>query len=231
MRDAEFDRFAVDYEAEHQRSIAFSGCDTDYFARYKVEIAAVHFRALCGGGEALLDFGCGPGTSVPHFRTALPDARIVAADVSRLSIHEAQARHPGQADYQVITGNRLEIPGGDIGLAFAACVFHHVPPVEHRHWMGELHRVVRVGGALVVFEHNPLNPLTRLAVARCAFDRDAVLLRAGVLARRLEESGWQVMKVRYHVFFPQFLKRLRRFELGLGRIPLGGQYSVFAIRR
>jgi ubiquinone/menaquinone biosynthesis C-methylase UbiE len=230
MIEAEFDKFAERYDQEHQRSIAFSGCEAAYFARYKVEIAADYFRALCEGKEALLDFGCGPGTSLPLFRKALPQSRIVAADVSRRSLAEAEARCAGQAEYLWIAGSGLDLETEEIGMAFAACVFHHIPPTEHESWMTELRRVVRPGGGLVVFEHNPLNPLTHYAVSRCVFDKDAILLRARTLADRLTSSGWHVRRIRFHVFFPQWLHWLRPLEPALGRIPLGGQYSVFAIK-
>ena len=230
MRDAGFDQFAQSYDSEHRRSIAFSGCEPSYFARYKVATAASCFRSLCDERETLLDFGCGPGTSIPHFRTALASARILAADVSRLSLAEAEARHGAAASYLPIEGDRLDIDAGDVGLGFAACVFHHIPPPEHQAWLSELRRVVKPGGGLIIFEHNPLNPLTRHAVANCAFDHDAILLRAGTLARSLKASGWQLLRIRYHVFFPQVLKTLRVIEPALGRIPLGGQYSVLSIK-
>ena len=57
------------------------------------------------------------------------------------------------------------------------------------HFMNEMRRVVRPGGLVCVIEHNPLNPLTRLAVTRCAFDRDAVLLRAGKTRQLLRDAG------------------------------------------
>lgn len=230
MRDPGFDAFAKSYDSEHQRSIAFSGCEPSYFARYKVEIAASCFRDLCGERETLLDFGCGPGTSIPYFRTALANARILAADVSRLSLAEAEARHGAVASYIPIEGGSLDIGDGEVGLGFAACVFHHIPPVEHQAWLSELRRVVKPGGGLLIFEHNPLNPLTLHAVANCAFDHDAILLRAGTLAHSLETAGWRVLRIRYHVFFPQVLRALRVIEPALGLIPLGGQYSVLSIK-
>lgn len=230
MKDAEFDQYAGRYDAEHQRSIAFSGCETSYFARYKVEITAHHFRSLCAREEALLDFGCGPGTSIAYFRSALPEARLVAADVSGRSLAEARERYPGEARYMWIDGTGLDLADGEIGMAFSACVFHHIPQAEQMHWMRELHRVVRPGGGFLVFEHNPLNPLTRFAVSRCAFDEDAVLLRAGELVGLMQNGGWTVRGIRYHVFFPQFLQKLRWLEPLLGRIPLGGQYSVLAVK-
>jgi SAM-dependent methyltransferase len=230
MRDAGFDQFAQSYDSEHRRSIAFSGCEPSYFAQYKVEIAASCFHKLCGERDTVLDFGCGPGTSIPYFRAALANTPILAADVSRLSLAEAEARHGAAASYLPIEGGSLDIADGEVGLAFAACVFHHIPPAEHQAWLSELRRVVKPGGGLLIFEHNPLNPLTRHAVATCAFDHDAILLRAGTLARSLEAAGWQVLRIRFHVFFPQALRALRMIEPALGRLPLGGQYSVLSIK-
>lgn len=230
MTGGGFDKYAGRYDEEHRRSIAFSGCDTAYFAHYKVAVAAERFRASCSRHETLLDFGCGPGTSIPHFRAALPGARILAADVSRLSLAEAQSRYGPQADYLPVEGRSLDIASDSVGMAFSACVFHHIPPKEHRDWLTELRRVVKPGGTLMIFEHNPLNPLTLHAVARCVFDADAILIRAGTLAQRLAASGWRVQRIRYHVFFPEKLAALRRFEPALGLLPLGGQYSVAAIK-
>lgn len=46
----------------------------------------------CRGEEGkLLDFGCATGSSIPHFRTELPRASILAADVSSRSLDEAVA--------------------------------------------------------------------------------------------------------------------------------------------
>ena len=58
-----FDQFAQSYDDEHRNSIAFSGCEPDYFARYKAEIAARCFRNLGADEGTLLDFGCGTGSS------------------------------------------------------------------------------------------------------------------------------------------------------------------------
>ena len=44
----------------------------------------------------------------------------------------------------------------------------------------ELKRVLRAGGACVIFEHNPLNPLTVQAVNTCPFDENAVLIKAPI---------------------------------------------------
>ena len=54
-----------------------------------------------------------------------------------------------------------------------------------------MRRVVRPGGLVCVIEHNPLNPLTRsLAVSRCEFDSDAVLLGASTTRKLMAAGGF-----------------------------------------
>jgi SAM-dependent methyltransferase len=228
MSEPEFDQYAGDYSVLHQQSIAFSGCELEYFADYKARYAAECFREICRDGERLLDFGCGTGASIPLFGKYLDHPSLVCADVSIKSLELAERRHGAAAAYLPIRDERLELPADSVGMVFTSCVFHHIPPDRHGHWMAELLRVTRPGGAVVIFEHNPLNPLTRHAVSSCAFDENAVLIAAGTLSRRLASSGWNPRAVRYHVFFPGLLKAMRPLEVWLGWLPLGGQYSVVA---
>ena len=231
MTEAEFDQYADDYEALHRASVAFAGCEIGYFAEYKADYAAECFRRHCREDDSFLDFGCGTGTSVPYFRKSLRAARLICADVSQKSLDVARRRFGAQATFLHTGGQTLDIPSGSVGMAFSAGVFHHIPPVQQPLWIAELHRVIRPGGALLVFEHNPFNPLTRHAVANCAFDGDAILLRPSTLTGRLKAGGWQPLRPRYHVFFPGFLRGLRRLERGLSWLPFGGQYSVLSIKR
>ena len=109
----------------------------------------------------------------------------------------------------------------------AICVMHHVAPVEWAHFMNEMRRVVRPGGLICVIEHNPLNPLTRLAVARCEFDRDAVLLGAGKVRKLMAASGLRKIGARYFLLLPFEAKPVRRLEGALSKLPLGAQYAAF----
>ena len=88
--------------------------------------------------------------------------------------------------------------------------------------------MTRRGGRLVIFEHNPLNPLTLHVVNNCPFDENARLMLASTLRKRVEAAGWRNVEVRYHVFFPRLLAGLRNLEAGLAMVPLGAQYSVYA---
>jgi len=230
MESAEFDRFADEYHDMHRRNIAITGEDPAYFSAYKIRVLAAALRERGLESGRILDFGSGIGNSVPFFRAYLPDAALTCADVSQKSFDLAQKRFPGREVYRLIEGERIPVEDGGYGAVFSACVFHHIPAAEHVHWLRELRRAAAPGGMLAVFEHNPLNPLTVRAVNTCPFDENARLIRARVLAARCREAGWGEPRVRYHIFFPRALARLRGLEPRLGRVPLGAQYSVMAVR-
>lgn len=231
MTKAEFDQFAREYRVLHERSVAFSGCETEYFAAYKVECAAAHFRYFCSQNDCVLDFGCGTGVSVPHFRRHLGATKLVCADVSSNSLDVLHQRFGASVECVQINTDVISVPSNSIGMVFSSCVFHHIDSSQHVAWLRELHRVTRPEGIIILFEHNPINPLTRHAVNLCAFDKNAVLLSASELRSKLSSAGWSELRTRYHVFFPGFLRALRPLEAGLGWLALGGQYSVIAIKR
>lgn len=227
MREAEFDSFADEYDAQHRQNIALTGEDPSFFAAYKIRLFAETIGAAAG---SILDFGSGIGNSIPHFRTHLPRADLTCADVSEKSSALARARFPGRERYLPIEGDRIPAPDASFDAAFSACVFHHIPHEEHVGWLGELLRVTRPGGRLMIFEHNPLNPLTVRAVNTCPFDANARLISARRLSAAFREAGWNEPRIRYHVFFPRALARLRPLEPALAWCSLGAQYSVEAVR-
>lgn len=228
MDVAEFDRFADEYLAMHQVNIAVSGDGPEYFARYKIaDIKAErvrHGRAV--DGVSILDFGAGVGTSTPHVRALFPDCALTSADVSAKSLELNRHRNGEGVRYLAYDGDRLDMEEGSVDIAFAACVFHHIPEAEHLKQLRELRRVLRPGGELYVFEHNPLNPLTRRAVDTCPFDANAVLIRAGVMAARLAQAGLCAGRPVYRYFFPAALRSLRPLERAMRSLPLGAQYFV-----
>ncbi|MBX3484343.1 trans-aconitate 2-methyltransferase [Phenylobacterium sp.] len=229
MKASEFDKFAEEYLATHKGNIAITGEDPEYFARYKIETVAARLKALgLPAPKRVLDFGCGIGNSAPHLRAAFPDAGIVGLDVSEKSLAVARQRFPGVADFRRYEGGAdmpLE-PGFD--LAFSACVFHHIEAAEHVALFAALKAQLAPGGVLAVFEHNPLNPVSRYIVATCPFDEDAVLIRAGEFARRQRRAGFGRVDVAYTGFFPGPLKALRPLERAMTWLPLGAQYYTLA---
>ena len=85
-------------------------------------------------------------------------------------------------------------------------------------------RILKPGGIAAVFEHNPLNPLTRLAVSRCEFDRDAALLNHGSIKKLFRCAGFETLDDAYIVFFPFKSKIFRIAEKFIKWLPFGAQH-------
>jgi ubiquinone/menaquinone biosynthesis C-methylase UbiE len=224
MERAEFDRFADEYEAQHACNIRISGETPEFFARYKVEDVAAAVGS--NSPRRILDFGGGIGTSVPHFHRVFPSARLTCLDVSPRSVEIARQRHGDAADFELFDGTRIPHAAETFDIAYAACVFHHIDAAEHVSLLSELRRVLAPGGSLFVFEHNPLNPVTRHAVDTCPFDENAVLIAAPTMRARVQQAGFERVDLAYRIFFPGALRFLRPAEKWLTRVPLGAQYYV-----
>lgn len=228
MNNSEFDRFADIYRDEHAKNIKFSGESPEFFAEYK--IIDLKKMIISMGIEALkiLDFGSGIGNSIPHFRKLFPESMIFCADVSSRSLDLSKTRFPGNEHYIHIDGNTIPIADGSLDVVFTACVFHHIPLVEHEHWLCELNRVLRPGGLVVVYEHNPYNPITNYLVNKCPLDQDAVLISPEVMKNLFANVGFCNIKVRYRIFFPATLRFFRPLERYMEKIFYGAQYYVAA---
>jgi SAM-dependent methyltransferase len=229
MDDAAFDQHAATYRQEVERVLAFSGRDHSFFLAAKVHHLLGLARSRCGDPGTLtgLDLGCGTGQITrllaPHCR------RLHGIDVTLAGL--AVARHQvGTARLVAYDGHRMPFPDAAFDFAVAACVLHHVSVSARPALIAEVARVVRPGGMVAVYEHNPWNPLTRWVVARCAFDEDAVLLRCGILRRLLLEAGLERVEHAYILLSPWQGPTCRRAERALGWMPLGAQYCVAASR-
>jgi SAM-dependent methyltransferase len=137
-------------------------------------------------------------------------------------VERARETNP-QATYRVYDGRRLPYDDGRFDVSFAVCVLHHVGPPDRLGLVAEAARVTRPGGLVLVFEHNPLNPLTRRVVRDCAFDEGAELLGRRELERLYRGAGLEVLGVEYLLFFPW---RADTLERALRRLPFGAQYVV-----
>ncbi len=228
MDQAEFDQFADEYYALHDRSIRASGEAPEYFARYKVRDVHARWQAAQPDCSAptIVDFGAGVANSLPYFRAAFPESRIICLDVSSRSLEIAAERFPGQAEFARLGGRTIPLPPASVDIAFAACVFHHIDHAEHVPILREFRRILRPGGMAFVFEHNPFNPLTRHAVNTCPFDANARLITGRGMKRRFRAAGFAAPAIRYRIFFPGMLRRLRPAERWLHWCPLGAQYFV-----
>ena len=233
MSEAEFDKFADGYYASHAAGIAISGEGPEYFSEYKIEDIARNHRRHSPTRRMsvkILDFGAGIGNSVPYVHKHITGAQLTCLDFSQRSLQVAEKRFPEQAKYVHFDGARIPFPADHFDIAYAMCVFHHIDHADHFVLLQELLRVIRPGGSLFVFEHNPYNPVTVRIVNTCPFDENANLIRGSEMKRRLLNAGFASVKIRYRVFFPHFLRWLRPLERALAWLPLGGQYYAYSVK-
>ena len=229
MSKAEFDQFAARYGDLHRQNISITGEEPEFFADYKMrDFAQLVREAGAPLDGQYLDFGSGIGGSVPPFRRHMDQARLVCADVSSESLAQAEAAHGDAASYLRMDDGRLPLADRSVDGAFACCVFHHIEPAEHLLALAEVRRVLKPGGLLMVYEHNPYNPLTVRAVNTCPLDENAILIRARLMRERCGAAGFRSVDAQYRVFFPAALSALRPLENWLRWLPLGGQYFVSA---
>lgn len=228
-RPSGFDAYADGYEEAVRHSIAFSGREHEFFTRRKAEHLLELAQRRLGRLERVraLDVGCGVGSTDAHLVGRV--GALEGIDTSAAAVERAAAANPS-VRYRAYDGERLPYDDGHFDLAFAICVVHHVAPADRGALAGELARVVRPGGIVAVFEHNPFNPLTRLAVARCSFDDDVVLLRPRRARRLLEDAGLRPVEQRFIVLVPSDRPSARAVEHAFRNVPLGAQYYVAAQR-
>ncbi len=222
-----FDAYDANYRATVQSSIDFAGLPHDFFMQAKADLIAKTMRERLGAAHAgaLIDIGCGVGMLHPYLADMFD--RISGVDVSAPCIAEAAQRCPANS-YAVAAPGALLV-GGPYDVSLAVCTLHHVPPAEWRAFVADMVRVTRPGGLVCVIEHNPLNPLTLLAVNRCPFDADAVLLRSGRTEALLREAGAKDIATRFFLMLPTKAPFARRLEAMFAAAPLGAQYLTSAL--
>jgi ubiquinone/menaquinone biosynthesis C-methylase UbiE len=223
-----FDQFGSNYEHLVQASVDFTGLEYDFFVKAKARLIK-RFAAgrISQVKSSLLDVGCGVGTL--HYHLADTFTHICGVDVSPKSIEIAKERHV-EFDYRVMERTCIPYPAAIFDMVTAINVLHHIDPPARQSLLLELKRVVRPDGLVCVIEHNPFNPLTRLAVLRCPFDRDAHLLRATETRRLLRGAGLVRVQSSYFLLGPFSSETAYSVERWLRRLPLGAQYIAVGER-
>jgi SAM-dependent methyltransferase len=221
----DFDEFAADYRRIHTANIELSGAGSFYFAKMKVQL----LQGLENNAALkVLDVGCGDGSTELYMHQFFPSWKIDGIDVSEKSISAAKSKQIPAVTFQWYDGSNIPFDNEAFDVVFMAGVLHHVDFSLHAHLIAEILRVIKKGGRFYLFEHNPLNPVTRHLVKTCVFDRSAKLLRHNYTSRLLKKGNFKVVSKWFIIFFPRkgiftafiFLERYLR------KIPLGGQYFI-----
>lgn len=220
----EFDAFATTYEEYLNHSVRISGDTSDYFAAYK---AAYIARKLAPSGGRVLDYGCGIGLLAGHLKRSLPNLQVDGFDISKDCVDQIDRKLAQQG----IFTSDLSETADSYDVIVLSNVLHHVKPADRHKLITDIRARLAENGKLVIFEHNPINPLTRWAVSQCVFDEDAILLTSREMFRCVRDANLRVLSHDYVVFFPRYFAWLRPLEPYLRFCPLGAQYVVVANRQ
>ncbi len=225
-----FDQFARDYDEVHAETLDISGANRDYFSEYKIEEMSRHEDR--SSSLSMVDFGCGDGNSVKYMREYFPNAELFGTDVSELSIEEATEKKVSRAIFKPYDGTSLPFDDESIDVVFTSMVFHHISFDRHEDLLAEIKRILKPNGRFYIFEHNPLNPVTRKIVRECAFDDEAILLPHTYTNKMLVKGAFTSQRTLFTLFLPRH--KLFRWALKSERLiqwlPLGAQYYVRAVK-
>lgn len=235
-KNPEFDSYAKGYSADSDEAIKhFIGGSFNAFIEMKVQWLLRDLRrhrlptATPAEEMRFLDFGCGTGEFLHIMRSLGFKGKLEGCDVSQEMLKEASERwQPPCASFLHLLEKHdvLPFPDCSYDLVVACCVFHHIEIPLRDKVFGELVRILKPSGRLVIFEHNPINPVTRFMVKRAKVDKNALLLYASEIEAAMLLSGVRLMRKEYFLFFPLWFRWLQWFERFLCRSPFGGQYVV-----
>lgn len=218
--DPEFDRFAGNYDRVLASSLAGVADENERFAEYKVGIMALQLSSA--PPARILDFGCGVGRSLVFLQRYFHGAQISGYDPSTASLEQARLRASSASLYSDPTALAM----ASFDAILVANVFHHISKEQRRSTMAVCGGALARGGSLFIFEHNPLNPVTRRVFERCPFDEGATMLpRAEVIALG-ESVGLKVKRRAYTLFLPFANRRWLQAQQLMSWLPAGAQYYV-----
>jgi ubiquinone/menaquinone biosynthesis C-methylase UbiE len=222
-----FDQHASQYRKIHSQNVKISGADSFYFAAHKVDMLK-DFEI--NNPKRILDMGCGDGAVEMFLEKEFPSFTINAIDISAESIALAKEKKLASTTFEQYDGKKIPYENESFDIVIIASVLHHIEFKGHHQFLQEVKRVLKIGGRLYIFEHNPANPITRYIVRTCVFDKDAKLLKASYALDLLKQCDFSKMTRKYLLFFPRmkWLKPLHKIERHMHSIPYGAQYMIRA---
>ncbi len=235
-----FDQVAQDYEKIHNQSLP-PGVQSESFITQRAAYAAQWILSKIGAGEfSYLDFGCGNGRMLKYLLESdrlrpllnTGQLRLFGFDTSADSLNEARTLLNDSS--VTLVENWGQLPQElCFDLVLTCHVFHHIPPKERPRAATALYQRMKPGASLVIFEQNPMNPITRVLVRTCPFDKDARLLTAAATRNLFLQNSFHLLETAYiNLLPPQWLKndRLAAIEKKLLSFPIGAQYWMMFTR-
>lgn len=193
MTEANFDEIATEYDESLPAHVV------QHYLDKRVQFVAD--RTLPGKG---LDVGC--GTGVLAARLAAIGWRMEGIDPSQ-GMLDVMAREAPEVGGKRAFGDDLPFEDSTFDLVITVAALHHVAePAAVRGTLIEMARVVKPGGRIVVWDHNPRNPYWKLLMARVPQDdgTERLIPEDEVLAG-LKAGGAEIISSDQLGFVPDFV--------------------------
>ena len=156
-------------------------------------------------GGLVLDVGCGTGQLAAAI--AAEGFDVFGVDLSAAMVAKARTRGL-QGTYAGVT-TALPFADDSFDLALTVATLHHLETPERvAATVSEMGRVVKSGGFVVLWDHNPSNPYWPILMKRVPQDSgDERLVPREELLRDIRASGLRAHRVLRSGFMPDFMPR------------------------
>jgi ubiquinone/menaquinone biosynthesis C-methylase UbiE len=213
MTGSQFDAIAAVYDESLPAHVV------EHYLRKRTRFVV----ANCPRGSGL-DVGCGTGALAA--RLAAEGYAMTGLDPSAGMLEVMRSRHP---EVRAVQGAAMQLPFADatFDLVLTVAALHHIAdPGDVRRTLGEMVRVARPGGRILVWDHNPRNPYWRVLMKRVPQDTgDERLIPAAEVLDGLRAAGAGVVSCEPLGMVPDFVPRAAlplaaAVERGVERTPL-----------
>lgn len=168
------------------------------FHRYFMRRKAFSIKRILPKGAICLDIGCGSGTMEKlvhdHF------CEIAGLDPSLKQIEKAKGLGLNNCKFEVGSSGTLPYKENSFDSIIMVNMMHHVAPEEHIRTINEAFRVLKKGGTILIYEHNPLNPLVYIRFYFFSIiDKDAQMIKPSLMKRYLIDVGFKGVKINWMI--------------------------------
>ncbi|MGI9184462.1 MAG: class I SAM-dependent methyltransferase [Solirubrobacteraceae bacterium] len=219
MSSSHFDSIADAYDVSLPAHVV------EHYLRKRTEFVLRH----CPLGSGL-DVGCGTGALAARLQDC--GFEMTGVDPSKGMLDVLRRRVPG---VRAVTGSGTALPFADASfdLVLTVAVMHHIAdPRDVRATLGEMVRVCRPQGRILVWDHNPRNPYWIHLMARVPQDTgEERLIGEPEVLGGLRAAGAQILLSRQLGLVPDFippsaLNAAARLERAVERTPLVRQLGA-----
>ncbi len=194
MNSLHFDKIAEKYDyaiPEHIR---------DHYLNKRIKTVREHLKR-----GLIVDIGCGTGKLGEKLVSA--GYGVIGVDVSGKMLAIAR----GRLGNKLVMGfaDRLPLKSGAFDLAQCIALLHHL--VDRRRvavTIKEIARVTKLGGTIIIWDHNPNNPYWPIIMKKSPQDcGEERLIPLGEILGALRKSGIAKFEVCRRGFIPDFVPR------------------------